>query len=146
MGRKKVRREMMLGLSLALLEPDYLKIFAQNRDIEGWEETAWSWMAWALIIAVIVAFVMLMWKLYKKNTAANLKLKTWSGVRTWKHIALGLPLVLMAALIVWYSSRDFYNIVAVKGLGSGVVLSWVLYVVFMVGVHAVSSSWRNEIR
>jgi Na+-driven multidrug efflux pump len=137
---------MMLILSLALFEQGYLKVFAQNRDIEGWEGTAWSWMAWALIIAVIVAFVMLAWKLYKKNTATNLKLKMWTGGRTWKHIALGLPLVLLAVLIVWYSSRDFYNIVAVKGLGSGVVLSWFLYVVFMVGVHAVSPSWRNEIK
>jgi O-antigen/teichoic acid export membrane protein len=135
----------MLILSLALLEQDYLKVFAQNRDIEGWEETAWSWIAWALIIAVIVAFVMMLWKLYKKNTAPSVILKTWSWQRTWKHIAFGLPLVLMAALIVWYSSRDFLNIIGVKGLGSGVVLAGLLYILFMIGVHAISP-WRNEIR
>lgn len=131
-------------LLLALLQSDWLKLFAQNRDIEGWDDTALNWLVWAVIVSVICAAVMLLMKLYKKRVARNIVEKTWGSGRTWKMIALGALLVPVGDLILWGLSRDFQNVIGIKGLAWGIVLAWLLYVAVMVASHLVSS-WRNEI-
>lgn len=127
-----------------LLESDLLKFFVENRDLEDWSDTAVSWLVAALVISVLVAGLMFGYKGLRKYTAPNIKEKTWSRGQTVLLIIVGLLPVFLAILIVWYSTRDFFNVVGTMGLLKGAVFAWLLYLIFMFGGH-LASSWRREI-
>lgn len=135
----------MLSLSLMILESDFLRFFTQYREIEGWEDTALTWVFAAVIISACGTALMSLIKLFKKSTATNIKTRTWSSGRTWLLIVFGLFPVFFLTLVVWYFTRDFYNIIGFQGFIRGVVFACLLYLVMIVFVH-VLTSWRNEIR
>jgi len=113
-------------------------------DEEGCEDTALNWVIAALVIAVICALTMLAFKWLKKYTAINLVQKAWSRGQTMVLILAGLVPVVIVLLVIWYSTRNFFNYVGVGGLLKGIVFSWLLYVLFMFTGHLVSP-WRREI-
>lgn len=127
-----------------LLESELLKFFVENRDLEDWGDTAVSWLIAALVISALVAGLMFAYKGLKKFTAPNIKEKTWSRGQTVLLIIVGLLPVFLAVLTVWYSTRDFFNVIGTMGLLKGVGFAWLLYLVFMFGGH-LASPWRREI-
>ena len=131
-------------LVAALLESDLLKFFVENRDLEDWPDTATSWLVAALVVASLVAGLMFAYKAMRKYMASTIKEKTWSRGETVLLMLVGLLPVFVVILVVWYSTRDFFNVVGTMGLLKGVALSWLLYLVFMVVGH-LASPWRREI-
>lgn len=131
-------------IAVLLLESDLLKFFVENRDLEDWSDTAVSWLIAALVVSVLVAGVMFAYKALRKYTAPNIKEKTWSRGETILLILVGLLPVFLAVLVVWYSTRDFFNVVGTVGLLKGVAVAWLLYLAFMFGGH-LASPWRREI-
>lgn len=134
----------MPRLLLTLLESEFLKFFTANREIDDWQDTATSWVLAALVIAVLSAGVMLFYKWLRKYLAANIKEKTWSRGETTLLMLIGLIPVFLAVLIIWYATRDYFNIIGVGGLIKGIVFAWLLYLLFMFVGHLLSP-WRREI-
>lgn len=122
---------------------DFLRWFTENR-IKGWEDTAQSWLITAVVIAVVCAGLMLLYKLLQKKSARNIVEQTWSRGMTVLLILTGLLPVLVFLLVAWYTSSNFYNVMSVGGLFKGVLFAWLLYLVFMVIGH-VASPWRREL-
>jgi hypothetical protein len=131
-------------LLLMILESDFLKFFTSNREIEGWDDTASSWVLAAFVISVLVAGLTLFYKWLRKYLAGNIKEKTWSRGQTAVLMLVGLVPVFLAVLMIWYATRDYFNIIGVGGLIKGIVFSWVLYLLFMFVGHLLSP-WRREI-
>lgn len=133
----------MSVLSYALWSSDFLRFFAENRDIDGWQDIAFSWVIEAIVVAAVGAGLMLAVKWLRKRTAGVIKQQAWSRGRTILFVLIGLAPVLALAIIVWYASRDFENIVGVSGLAKGVVFAWLLYSLFMLAGHL--GPWRRDI-
>ncbi|MET0621852.1 MAG: hypothetical protein ABW250_02625 [Pyrinomonadaceae bacterium] len=131
-------------LSFILQGVDVLRYFAQNREAEGWRETAASWLTTAIVVAVVWALVMLFVKLTLRKKEALIKDRAWSRPKTWWFIFAGLIPVLLIAGGIYYFSLDFPYVVGFQGLINGVLFSWFLYVCLMVGGHLISS-WRRDI-
>jgi hypothetical protein len=131
-------------LLLTLFESDFLKFFTSNREIDDWQDTASGWVLTALVISVLCAGLMLFYKWLRKYMAGSIKEKTWSRGETSLLILVGLIPVFLAALIIWYATRDYFNIIGVGGLVKGIVFSWLLYLIFMFAGHLLSP-WRREI-
>ena len=131
-------------LALILQSSSFLRLFVDSCDEEGCEDTALNWVIAALVIAVICALVMLAFKWLRKYMAINLIQKAWSRGQTVMLILVGLIPVVIVLLFVWYTTRNFFNYVGVGGLLKGIVMAWLLYVLFMFTGHLVSS-WRREI-
>jgi succinate dehydrogenase hydrophobic anchor subunit len=122
---------------------DFLRWFTENR-IKGWEDTAESWLITAVVIAVICAGLMLLYKLLRKKTARNIREQTWSKGRTAVLILIGLLPVFVCILTAWYTSSDFFNVMRVSGLFKGVLFAWLLYLLLMIIGH-LASPWRREL-
>lgn len=130
--------------ALLLQSSSFLRMFVDSCDEEGCEDTALNWFIAAIIIALLCALLMLAFKWLRKYTAINLVQKAWSRGQTIVLIIVGLMPAVLALVIVWYATRNFFNYVGVGGLLKGIVASWVLYVLFMITGHLVSP-WRREI-
>lgn len=131
-------------LALILQISGFLQLFMDTCEDEGCEETALSWVIAVIVVAIVCALLMLAIKWLKKYTAMNLIQKAWSRGQTLVLIIFGVLPVLMALIIIWYTTRNFFNYVGVGGLLKGVVFSWVVYVLLMFTGHLVSP-WRREI-
>ena len=134
-------RGKMLGY--ILLANDFLKWFTENR-IPGWQDTAQSWLITSIVIAVLCAGLMLLYKLMRKKAARNIVEQTWSPGKTILLILLGLLPVFLCVAAAWYTSSNFYNVMSVPGLFKGVLFAWLLYLLFMVIGH-LASPWRREL-
>ena len=131
-------------LSLLFQSSTFLQMFVDSCDEEGCEDTAFNWVLAAIVIAAISALLMLGFKWLRKYTAINIVQKAWSRGQTVVLILVGLIPMVIAMLVIWYSTRNFFNYVSVGGLLKGIVLGWLLYVLFMFTGHLVSP-WRREI-
>lgn len=131
-------------LALVLQSSSFLQLFVDSCDEEGCEDTALNWLIAAIVIALIAALLMLGYKWLRKYTAINLVQKAWSRGKTVVLMIVGLLPVVIVLSIVWYATRNFYNYVGVGGLLKGIVISWILYLLFMLTGHLVSP-WRREI-
>lgn len=131
-------------LALLYQSSSFLQMFVDSCDEEGCEDTALNWVIAAVVVAVVCALIMLAFKWLRKYTAINIVQKAWSRGQTIVLIIVGLIPVLLVLLTIWYLTRNFYNYVGVGGLLKGVLLSWLLYMLFMFAGH-VLSPWRREI-
>jgi Na+/H+-dicarboxylate symporter len=122
---------------------DFLRWFTEDR-IKGWEETAESWLITAVVIAVLCAGLMLLYKLMRKKAARNIIEQTWSKRRTALLIVIGLLPVFLCILTAWYTSSNFFNVMRVSGLFKGVLFAWLLYLLLMIIGH-LASPWRREL-
>ena len=131
-------------LAFLIQSSSFLRLFVDTCEEEGCEDTALNWVIAALVIAIVCALVMLAFKWLRKYTAINIVQKAWSRGQTFVLILAGFIPVVLVLLVVWYSTRNFFNYVGVGGLLKGVVMAWLLYVLFMFTGHLVSP-WRREI-
>lgn len=131
-------------LALLYQSSSFLQMFVDSCDEEGCEDTALNWVIAAVVVAVVCALLMLAFKWLRKYTAINIVQKAWSRGQTIVLIIVGLIPVLLVLLTIWYITRNFYNYVGVGGLLKGMLMSWLLYVLFMFAGH-VLSAWRREI-
>ena len=131
-------------LGLILQSSGFLQLFMDTCEDEGCEDTALNWVIAVLVVALVCALLMLAIKWLKKYTAINLIQKAWSRGQTIVLIIIGVMPVLLALIIIWYTTRNFFNYVGVGGLLKGVVFSWVVYVLLMFTGHLLSP-WRREI-
>lgn len=131
-------------LAYIVLESNILRWLADYRDIDGWDETAQSWLIVALVVSVLGAGLVFFIKWIKKRMAGVIKAEAWSRGETLLLMLFGLLPIFVGLLISWYLSRDYPNIIGVGGLFKGVLVSWFLYLVLMVAGHA-ASPWRHEL-
>ena len=130
--------------ALLLQSSSFLQMFIDSCEDEGCEDTALNWVLAAIVVAIACALLMLAIKWFKKYAAINLIQKAWSRGQTIVLIIVGLLPVLIALVIVWYTTRNFFNYVGVGGLLKGVVFAWLLYMLMMFTGHLLSP-WRREI-
>ena len=131
-------------LALILQSSGFLQLFIDSCEDDGCEETALNWVIAIVVVAIVCALLMLAIKWLKKYTAINLIQKAWSRGQTIVLIIIGVLPVLLALIVIWYTTRNFFNYVGVGGLLKGVVFSWIVYVLLMFTGHLVSP-WRREI-
>jgi len=131
-------------LTLLLQSSSFLELFIDACEDDGCEDTAFSWVLAAVVVAIVCALLMLAIKWFKKYAAINLIQKAWSRGETVVLIAAGLLPVLCALFVIWYTTRNFFNYVGMGGLLKGVVFAWLLYVIMMFTGHLLSP-WRREI-
>lgn len=127
-----------------LLASDFLRFFAQDREVDGWEDVATSWIVAALVIAIVCTGIMLVVKWLMKKQSGDIRGRTWTRGKTAVFILSGWSLVLLGALIIYYASLDFTIIIGVTGLLKGILFSWILYILFMLVGH-VLSPWRRDL-
>jgi len=130
--------------ALLIQGSSFLQLFIDSCEDEGCEDTALNWVLAAVVVAIVAALLMLAIKWFKKYAAINLIQKAWSRGQTMVLIIVGLLPVLIALLVVWYTTRNFFNYVGVGGLLKGVVFAWLLYTLMMFTGHLLSP-WRREI-
>jgi uncharacterized membrane protein len=131
-------------LALILQSSGFLQLFMDACEDDGCEETALNWVIAAVVVAIVCALLMLAIKWLKKYTAINLIQKAWSRGQTIVLIIVGVLPVLLTLIVIWYTTRNFFNYVGVGGLLKGVVFSWLVYVLLMFTGHLLSP-WRREI-
>jgi len=132
----------MLGLLLQSF--DFLQTLLDSCEDDGCEDTALNWLIAAIVVAIVCSLFMLGVKWLKKYTAINLVQKAWSRGQTVVLIIVGLLPVLITLIVIWYTTRNFFNYVGVGGLLKGIVLSWVVYMFFVFTGHLLSP-WRREL-
>jgi amino acid transporter len=132
----------MLGLLLQSF--DFLQMLLDSCENDGCEDTALNWLIAAIVVAIVCSLFMLGVKWLKKYTAINLVQKAWSRGQTVVLIIVGLLPVLITLIVIWYTTRNFFNYVGVGGLLKGIVLSWVVYMFFVFTGHLLSP-WRREL-
>lgn len=135
---------MFVATFFLLQESDFFGWLIDNHDADGWEETAQSWLFAAIVIAVICAGLMISYKWLKKRSAESIDKRIWSRGNTIVLILFGLLPVFLMMTVLWYSTRDYFDVVGVGGLLKGIVLGWLLYLVLMVVGH-VAGPWRREL-
>lgn len=131
-------------VTILLQSFDFLQLFLDSCDDEGCEDTALNWVIAAVVVAILCALVMLGIKWWRKYTAGTIVAKAWSRGETMVLIVIGLVPVLIALVIIWYSTLNFFNYVGVGGLLKGIVAAWFFYIVFVLSGHQLSP-WRREI-
>src|SRR5215211_5027916 len=134
----------MFMLGLLLQSFDFLQMFLDTCEDDGCEDTALNWVIAAIVVAIVCSLFMLGVKWLKKYTAINLVQKAWSRGQTVVLIIVGLLPVLITLIVIWYTTRNFFNYVGVGGLLKGIVLSWVVYMFFVFTGHLLSP-WRREL-
>jgi hypothetical protein len=87
---------------------------------------------------------MLFYKWLKKRSAENINKRIWSRGETVILMLVGLVPVFLIMLVLWYVTRDYFDVVGVGGLFKGVLFGWVLYL-FLMFIGHVASPWRREI-
>jgi hypothetical protein len=135
---------MFVATFILLQESDLFGWLIDNHDADGWQETAQSWLFAGIVIAVICAGLMLSYKWLKKHSAENIDKKIWSRGQTVMLMIVGLLPLLLMMTVLWYSTRDYFDVVGVGGLLKGVVVGWLFYLVLMFVGH-VASPWRREL-
>ncbi len=135
---------MLAPAYLLLQESDFLAWLIDNRDADGWEETAQSWFIAAIVIAVLCSGLILFYKWLKKHSAKNINEKIWSRGQTVILMLVGLLPVFLMMLVLWYVTRDYFDVVGVGGLFKGILFGWLLYL-FLMFIGHVASPWRREI-
>jgi hypothetical protein len=131
-------------LTLLIQGSSFLELFIDSCEDEGCEDTALNWVLAVVVVSIICALLMLAVKWFKKYAAINLIQKAWSRSQTVVLIMVGLIPVLLTLIIIWYTTRNFFNYVGMGGLLKGVVFAWLLYVLMMFTGHLLSP-WRREI-
>ena len=131
-------------LALLIQSSEFLQLFIDACEDEGCEETALNWVLAVVVVAMLCTLGMLGIKWFKKYAAINLKQKAWSRLQTVVLIIVGMVSVLLVLLVIWYTTRNFFNYVGMGGLLKGVVFAWLLYVAMMFTGHLLSP-WRREI-
>jgi hypothetical protein len=131
-------------LTLLIQGSSFLELFIDSCEDEGCEDTALNWVLAVVVVSIICALLMLAIKWFKKYAAINLIQKAWSRSQTVMLIMVGLIPVLLTLIIIWYTTRNFFNYVGMGGLLKGVVFAWLLYVLMMFTGHLLSP-WRREI-
>lgn len=121
-----------------------LEWFTGDPSVPNWESTTTNWLIAALVIAVVCTGAMAMFKLFLKAKAPNPRQRIWPRFKTIKFILFGLLPVLAIISTAWYLSHDFINIIAMPGLFKGVLLSWTIYLLFMLVTHA-WGEWRDDL-
>ena len=134
----------MFMLGLLLQSFDFLQMFLDSCEDDGCEDTALNWVIAAIVVAIVCSLLMLGVKWLKKYTAINIVQKAWSRGQTIVLIILGLLPVLITLIVIWYTTRNFFNYVGVGGLLKGVVVSWLVYMLFVFTGHLLSP-WRREL-
>jgi amino acid transporter len=132
----------MLGLLLQSF--NFLQFFVDSCEDEGCEDTALNWVIAAIVVAILCSLFMLGVKWLKKYTAINLVQKAWSRGQTVVLIIVGLLPVLITLIVIWYTTRNFFNYVGIGGLLKGIVVSWLVYMFFVFTGHLLSP-WRREL-
>jgi hypothetical protein len=131
-------------LAYVILESDFLQFFADNRDYDNWDEIALNWVFTAIVVSVLCTGLTMAFKWWRKKSAGVIRLEAWSRRETLVLIGIGLFPAFLFTMAAYYNSRDFGNVVGVGGLVKGILLSWLLYVLFVVLGHAFSP-WRHEL-
>jgi hypothetical protein len=131
-------------LALLFQSSSFLQLFIDSCEDEGCEETALNWVIAVAVVSVVCAILMMGIKWLKKYAAINLIQKAWSRGQTVILIVVGFLPVLIVLLVIWYTTRNFFNYVGVGGLLKGVVFSWLLYALMVFAGHVVSP-WRREL-
>jgi len=131
-------------LALLIQSSGFLQLFIDSCEDEGCEETALNWVLAVVVVAIACTLLMLGIKWAKKYAAINLIQKAWSRGQTVILIIVGFVPVLLVLLVIWYTTRNFFNYVGMGGLLKGVVFAWLLYVMMMFTGHLLSP-WRREI-
>jgi len=121
---------------------EILKMFMEERP-QGWEDTAQSWLMTVIVIAIVIAGLMFAYKGLRKSLAKVTE-KAWSRGQTVLLIVIGLAPVLAVVIFAWYFTGDYFEYAKLKGLGSGIFVSWIVYLFVMLFGH-LASSWRREI-
>lgn len=136
----------MLMLGMYFLEglESLLEWFTGDTSVEGWQDTALNWLIAALVIAVVCTGIMAAIKFILKQKAPNPERRIWPRGKAIIFILLGLVPVLLIAIVVWYLSRDFMNIMTISGLFKGIIFAWVLYLFLMLISHT-WGEWRNDL-
>jgi polyferredoxin len=135
----------MLAITLLVLqESGFYGWLIDNHDADGWEETAQSWLFGAIVVAAICAGLTVFYKWLKKHSAVSIERKIWSRGQTIILMLVGLLPVLLMMAALWYSTRDYFDVVGVGGLFKGVVLGWTIYL-FLLLIGHLASPWRREL-
>lgn len=135
---------MLAANFLLLQESDVFGWLIDNHDADGWEETAQSWLFAAIVIAVVGAGLMIFYKWLKKKSAVSIDKRIWSRGKTVVLMLVGLLPVLLMMTALWYSTRDYFDVVGVGGLLKGIVLGWLIYLLLMIIGH-LAGPWRREL-
>jgi uncharacterized Tic20 family protein len=98
---------------------NFLRFFASNREIEGWENTATDWLGALLLIAFGAALLAILlkwltWKISQTRSTGRRRLTGPGHARIWGF--LGFCLTFAAVGVVWAVSRDFRNVIGIPGL------------------------------
>ena len=126
-----------------LIQNDFLRFFAENRDIDGWADIAFNWLMVAILISILSALLMLGVKWFLKRAAGVIRKQAWSRRRTIVFIVIGVVPVFILELIFYFASRDFQNIVGVAGFTNAVILDFILYPILVLLGHL--GKWRRDI-
>lgn len=129
---------------LLLQSFDFLQMFLDSCEDDGCESTALNWVIAAVVVAIVYSLFTLGVKWVKKYTAINIVEKAWSRGQTVVLIVVGLLPVLITLILIWYTTRNFFNYVGVGGLLKGILVSWLVYMLFVFTGHTLSP-WRHEL-
>jgi hypothetical protein len=136
---------MLINLQGMLVSSGFEEFFATNRDTEGWETVAQNWIAVMVVIAVACWGTMLVIKWLRKRAARVISEQAWSRGQSIVFIVVGLAPVLLLALAVYFTQRDYFeDIIGIPGLAKGLLFGWALYVVLMLAAHA-AGPWKRDL-
>ena len=135
---------MIIKLVATFISAGFLDFFATNRDIDGWEDVALSWIVVAVVIAVACWGIMVVIKWLRKRAAPVISEQAWSRSQSIVFIVIGLAPVLILAVIVYLAARDFENVIGIPGLAKGVLFGWAIYIVLMLATHA-AGPWKRDL-
>ena len=121
---------MTLG-SLGLAPSGILRFFTQNRQIDGWQETASDWVTVGLVAALFVAIVAVVAKsLYEKkvrSTGDSGRLAYEGPSRSRLILVVFFFVVTGVVVFLWGIDRDFREIVGTSGLAKSVLAAWLVF-------------------
>lgn len=120
--------------------PGFVRAFTQNREIDGWEEVATSWLTLAVVLSVIAVVVALIAKAFaeRQAAAAGLGRGAYAGPRRSLSVLVAFFLVVTVAVaLAWGLDRSYRDVVGVGGLAKSVLAAWLVYLVgFVLGLAA----------
>jgi hypothetical protein len=114
-----------------------------NRGIAGAEDTAMSWVLAGIVIAILITGLMIFLKWYLKERAPLPK-KRWVMSKVILYILCGLLPVFAVLWAVYYFNNDFIMIIEVGGFFKGVLITWFLYILLMVGIDLLTPWARPD--
>lgn len=126
------------------LENDFLRLFIDNIEPDDWTDTALSWLTVAIVVAVLGAGLIFAFKAMRKSMADIARKKIWTRGQTWLLILIGIFPIFLILMVVWYTSRDYFNFIQIGGLVKGTIFAWLVYLFLMVIGHLISP-WRREL-